>query len=440
MATCGTINRMGRPKPAHITDPREFGARVRQSRMDRGLSLREVAVPGCSASYISRVEAGLRVPSPAVVVALAARLGVDPEDLLGRALGHGVDATRVAAADIAARLGDPAARGELEALLEDATARGDERAKSQVLESLGLIELDDRQDEKAADLLQRALDCPIPTGPRTRPALHRALGRAYAGTGDLTRATAVLSTAFEDASADPPDPTLMTLFGTYLANAHADAGRFGDAEAVLGRVLQHEADLAPGNIVRLDWAIARTYLEEGKLAIAETYIRRVLLRIDTADHGGIIGQAHLLLARILADQGRLDEATHHLDQTEALLTATAPVELVALSLDRGRISLARGDLAEAEARLRQALDRTQATEPGHAGTAYGLLAEVELARGNLAEARFLCRQAIELMTGRLSPLYSDRVWDTLAEVEEQAGDLSAALAALKSRSTYSRAR
>jgi tetratricopeptide (TPR) repeat protein len=408
--------------------------------MDSGLSLRQLSIPGCSPSYVSRVESGLRVPSPAIVVALATRLGVDPEDLLGRALGTGIDATRIAAADIAARLGDPSARAQLDALLDEATTCGDQRAKSQILESLGLLELDQRHDERAVELLRQALDVDLPTGPRVRPALHRALGRAYAGIGDLPRSISVLQAAFEDAGADPPDPTLMTLFGTYLANAHADSGRFGDAEAVLARVLRHEAELAPGNIVRLDWAIARTYLEEGKLGIAETYIRRVLTRIDTADHDGIVGQAHLLLARILADQGRLDEAAHHLDQTEQLLTATAAVELVSLSLDRARIALARGDLDEAETRLRQALDRTGTTEPGHAGTAYSLLAEVELARGHLDEARFLCRQAIDGMTGRLAPLYLDRAWDTLAEVEERAGDLQAALAALKSRSTYTRAR
>jgi tetratricopeptide (TPR) repeat protein len=430
---------MGRPKPAHITDPRAFGARVRKARTESGLSLRELSIPGCSASYLSRVEAGLRVPSPGVVVALATRLGVDPEDLLGRSLGHGIDATRIAAADIAARLGDPTARAQLDALLVEAQANGDQRATSQILESLGLFALEERHDERAVDLLKQALEVDIPTGPRARPALHRALGRAYAGIGDLPRSISVLAAAFEDAAAEPPDPTLMTLFGTYLANAHADSGRFGDAEAVLARVLQHEADLAPGNIVRLDWAIARTYLEEGKLGIAETYIRRILTRIDGSDHDGIVGQAHLLLARILADQGRLDDATHHLEETERLLTATAAVELVALSLDRARIALARGDVDEAETRLRQALDQTGTTEPGHAGTAYSLLAEVELARGHLDEARFLCQQAIDHMTGNLAPLYLDRAWDTLAEVEERAGNLPAALAALKSRSTYTRA-
>ena len=66
------------------------------------------------------------------------------------------------------------------------------------------------------------------------------------------------------------------------------------------------------------------------------------------------------------------------------------------------------------------------------------MAEVELARGNLDQARFLCRQAVELLEGTATPRYADRVWETLAEVEEHGGDLEAALAALRARSTAAR--
>jgi tetratricopeptide (TPR) repeat protein len=357
---------------------------------------------------------------------------------VGRILGLGVDAGRLAAAEIAARMGDPGASLELEALLVQAIACNDIEARSRILEALGLIELGHRRDGRAAALLQSALDLDVPAGPRERPALHRALGRAYAGMGDLTRAIAVLSAAFDDASADPPDAALMTLFGTFLANAYTDAGLFGEAEAALARVLRHRPDLAPGNVVRLEWAIARTYVEQGRPEIAETYVRRVLARVDAAEHGELPGQARLLLARVLSDQGRLDEAVRDLDEAERLLASAPGVELAALSLDRARVALARDGLEEAEGHLRRALDRTGSTEPGQAGVAYGLLGEVELRRGNIGEARFLCRRALEVLEGTATPLYADRVRETLADVEERAGDLAAALAALRSRSTSAR--
>ena len=141
---------MGRPKPVHVTDAQAFGARVREARQRKGLSLREAAIPGCSASFLSRVESGQRVPSPGVIVALAARLGAEPEDLLGTSLDHRVDATQLTSAEIAARLEDPAARP--------------------MLESLGVMELDERHDERAAELLHLALVADTPTGPGS--ALH----------------------------------------------------------------------------------------------------------------------------------------------------------------------------------------------------------------------------------------------------------------------------
>jgi tetratricopeptide (TPR) repeat protein len=104
----------------------------------------------------------------------------------------------------------------------------------------------------------------------------------------------------------------------------------------------------------------------------------------------------LLFGRLLADQGGLDEAARNLDEAERLLASAPAVELTVLSLDRAGIALARGDYADAE---------------GHV------------------------RRALELLEGTATPRYADRVWETLAEVEERAGDLEAALAALRARST-----
>jgi tetratricopeptide (TPR) repeat protein len=424
---------VGRSRPTHVSDPKELGRRVHEARVDRGLSLRDVAFPGCSASFLSRVEAGLRVPSTPVLVELASRLHVPPEQLLGHRVDRRVAESAMDAAEVAARMGDSNAEVLLEDLLAEARRLGDARAESRLLECLGLLELDGRHDERAIARLEEALACDAPSGPRERPALHRALGRAYAGTGDLSRAVAILEAAFDDAAADPPDPSLMAQFGTYLANAFTDQGRFADAERVLAAVLRHEKELNPTNTLRLEWALARTYVEEGRASIAERYTRRVLARLETAEERRLLGQAHLLLASVLLDQQRAQDAVPHLDTSEALLADVAPVELVQLSLDRARVALADADLDAAERHAREALDRTEATEPGHAGTAYGLLAQVELARVDTDEARFLCERALEAMAGTTSPIYVARVYEVLAAVEEKAGNLEAALAALRAR-------
>jgi ATP/maltotriose-dependent transcriptional regulator MalT len=202
---------------------------------------------------------------------------------------------------------------------------------------------------------------------------------------------------------------------------------------VLTTVLRYERELDAANALRLEWTLARTYVEEGRLSIAETYTRRVLARLETAEERRLLGQAHLLLAGVLLDQRRAGDALPHLDESEALLAREAPVELVRLSLERARAALLDGDLGAAEHHAREALQRAEATEPGHAGTAYGVLAEVQLARGDTDEARFLCRSALDAMRGTTSPVYVAHVYEVLAAVEEKAGNLEAALAALRAR-------
>ena len=424
---------MGRVKPQHVDDPAEFGRRIHRLRTGRGLSLREVCFPGCSPSFLSRVEAGRRVPSATVVIELSRRLAVDPEELLGRRLDGRLSEADLMAAEVSARLGEDGAEERLDELLSLARQLRDRDGESRVLEALGLLAIDQRHDARAVELLEAARATDGSRGPRERPALYRALGRAYAGGGDLGHAIAVLQEAFDDARADPPDPALIAQFGTYLANAYTDAGRFTDAVTVLSGVIKHERELAPGNALRLEWALARTYAEDGRLSIAETYTRRVLARLDAVEDERLIGHAHLLLAGVLLDQHRVDDAVPHLDQTETLLNGSEPVGGLRLSLERARAALELGDTDEAEERARQALRRTEATEPGEAGIAYAVLARVEMERGDLDDARFLCRQAIDLMTGTTPPHYLASGYELLSTIEERSGNLQAAIEALRAR-------
>lgn len=61
----------------HVDDPTAAGRRLRQARVDAGLSQRQLSFPGCSAAYVSRLEAGDRVPSRQLADKLAHRLNVD---------------------------------------------------------------------------------------------------------------------------------------------------------------------------------------------------------------------------------------------------------------------------------------------------------------------------------------------------------------------------
>ncbi len=64
--------------------PESLGARLREARLQRGLSLRSVAQAlGVSASLISQVEIGKTHPSVSTLYAMANHLGVSLDDLLG---------------------------------------------------------------------------------------------------------------------------------------------------------------------------------------------------------------------------------------------------------------------------------------------------------------------------------------------------------------------
>jgi len=57
------------------TNARAVGARIKRLREQKGFSQRAVSSPGVSYAYISRVEAGVRVPSAKALRKIAGKLG-----------------------------------------------------------------------------------------------------------------------------------------------------------------------------------------------------------------------------------------------------------------------------------------------------------------------------------------------------------------------------
>ena len=62
-------------------DEETLGQRLRRLRKERGLSQRDLASPGISYAYISRIEAGARTPSVKALRKIAGKLGVTVEHL-----------------------------------------------------------------------------------------------------------------------------------------------------------------------------------------------------------------------------------------------------------------------------------------------------------------------------------------------------------------------
>lgn len=91
---------------SHIDDPAAVGRRLKEARVSAGLSQRQLSFPGCSAAYISRLEAGDRVPSLQLLRKLAAKLTAD-EDYLATGIESVEQApSELVEAEVAHRLGD----------------------------------------------------------------------------------------------------------------------------------------------------------------------------------------------------------------------------------------------------------------------------------------------------------------------------------------------
>src|SRR5215831_19713441 len=95
---------MPRKKSTHVDDPVAAGLRLKAAREAAGISQRRLAFPGCSAAYISRVEAGTRIASLPILRGLAERLGVTEEYL--RSGGSPTARSALDDAEIALRLDD----------------------------------------------------------------------------------------------------------------------------------------------------------------------------------------------------------------------------------------------------------------------------------------------------------------------------------------------
>src|SRR5207248_1519343 len=64
-----------------MSGPEPIAVRLRRLRLDRGMSQRELAGPGVSYAYISRIEAGQRRPSVKAIRTLARKLGISAQYL-----------------------------------------------------------------------------------------------------------------------------------------------------------------------------------------------------------------------------------------------------------------------------------------------------------------------------------------------------------------------
>jgi tetratricopeptide (TPR) repeat protein len=417
---------MPRSLTTHIDSPKAVGQRLREARDRAGYSQRQLAFPGCTAAYISRLEAGARVPSLQMINQLASRL-----DVSGQWLATGVEAAIVAPTDlidaeVALRLGET---DEAEALYRTHLEPGD-ASRPAALAGLGQIAFRREQLDEAARLLEESLRL---RGGRALadPGAVDTLGRCYAALGSLETAIALFRKALDEArGAEAPLEQLR--FSVLLANALIDAADYGTAQAELAHVIRIAEEVGdPVTSARIYWSQSRLHSMRHEPQLASRYARRALEILERTENDAYVGMAYHLLAHAEVQSGNGAVALDLLARGRELFGRDlGPRDEARFSTEEARAYLSTGQAREAARSAARALELMDVVSPGDRGIAYVTLADVFRSVGDTDRARMLLGQALDL----LLEYGSDRALEAarpLADMLEEEGDTSGALSVLK---------
>jgi tetratricopeptide (TPR) repeat protein len=420
---------MPRQKSTHVDDPNAVGERLREARVRAGLSQRQLAFPGCSPAYISRIESGDRIPSLQILRELGRRLGVSEDYLASGAAetGPGVEATE---AEVALRLGQlDVARELYDDALARATNDGDRAA---ALAGLGQVAFRMGEPRRAIAYFEDALS--LFGAPEWQyPDLADSLGRSYAMVGELESAIALFQRCLEDAQRRH-DLVESIQFSLLLANCLIDSGSFGRAEELLGQALALGRDSAnPSVRAHLFWSQSRLHAERDDHQIAAKYARRALEVLLLTEDTYRIARAHQLLAHIELDRGRAEEALRIVQEGWPLLERTGnAVERAQYRLEEARALAKLGQREEAAALAMQISGLIATAHPEDAARSYSVLAGVFEDLGDTARAGELYELAADMLQEQHNPSrYLAHVYTRLAELAEADGRKDEAFEHLK---------
>jgi tetratricopeptide (TPR) repeat protein len=417
-----------RLKSTHVDDPAAVGRRLKEARERAGLSQRQLSFPGCSPAYISRIEAGDRIPSLQLLREMGRRLGVS-EDYLAtgreRAL---VEEDELVAADVAMRLDDRATAAQLFGQALEQASSPDEQARA--LSGLGQLAFREGNPHEAIERLEAALALESRRA-REDPALADTLGRAYAMVGELEAAIGVFEGSLSRAR-EREDFVENIRFSVLLSNALIDNGNFARAEELLGETLARVHDSRDPLVhARLYWSQSRLHAFQNDNRAAARYARKALDILELTEHTYYTARAYQLLAHIEIDRGN---ASHGLELarkgSDLLGDSGSSLELALFSLEQARALAKLGEREEAASLAMGISGRLAEADPQDAGRAYALLAEIYDEIGDGDRAIELYELAAELLEGAPNR-YLVEAYARLADLLEAAGRKDDALRVLK---------
>ena len=403
---------MARQKTTHVDSPEAVGKRIRAARDQAGLTQRQLAFPGCSPAYLSRIEAGQRTPSLQLLRELGRRLGLTADFL---AVGETVaPVDPVTEAEVALALGErDEAKRRFSELVE--TSEGPERARANT--GLAAALLDDGEVGEASELVDEAvriLGDAVADFPRT----VEAFVRVCAVRGDFESAAALLTRV--RVHLPTGDPRSIQ-YGVLLANVYIDEGDQARAASLLGDLRAATETLRdPILFAKTLWSQSRLHIAANNPALAAHLAGEAVAVIRATEHHEYAARAHHLLAYIELQRGNAREALQHLDDGWPLVAASPDrLAQAQFRLERARALAALGEVAEARALANELLTELEHLSPVDATRCAGVLADVLAQAGDPKRALETYEMAVELLPHRESPMLVDLYtrWSDLLAAE-----------------------
>jgi transcriptional regulator with XRE-family HTH domain len=423
---------MTKRPPLHIDDPVAVGRRIRDLRIERGLRQGDLALAGCTPAYVSRIEAGARVPSLQLLRAFGVTLEVSADFLATGATDAGSrDELELADAQLAHRLGDVAAAEAAYRGL--ASGERSEAVRSGALLGLAEIALARGEVRDAIEILETFAD-PADAAVAVDPSAVEALAHAYATNGDLAAAVALL----ERRLGATEDDYARFRLSVVMANVLIDLRQLDRAEALIGETLGRLGG-APDPIskARCLWSQSRLQTARGNNDLAARYAQQALTLIRCTEHDAYAARAHQLLAYIELERGRAEHALTLLDEALPMLQEQDETLTAAVNLERARALVALERYEEARGIAGELVRKAEGLSRVDSARALSILADVLARLGEPAEALALYEAAAESLEGHeneamLVDLY--RRWsDLLAELGETERALEVARRAIGAR-------
>jgi tetratricopeptide (TPR) repeat protein len=251
-------------------------------------------------------------------------------------------------------------------------------AESRALEGLGLIAARRGRYERAVELLEQALDRAGDADPEERFELYRELARLHGEGTNLPRSIELLEGCLAAMRLKAErDPAKMVGYTVFLSYAYADHGDYGHATAVLTEALREDAEDIDRPTRSMAYrALARLYAATGQTELAVDYARRGVEVSLEAGNEWDQGMSHLLLAHILLDDGRADEAGRELAAARRSYgDRLSSMDEGFVAVEEARRALQSGDPEGAAAHARGAIELLgNLSVPGELGEAYLVLA------------------------------------------------------------------